>query len=79
MIVRSGISVPAQLPSPMRPGLAAPDAAKLSEAALGVGYYRNASGGEVDFAPIAVTAPSGSRMTTPIESKWVTRGWRHAS
>jgi len=33
-------------------------------------------GNEVDFAPIPAGGPSSPMMTTPIEAKWVTTGWR---
>jgi predicted AAA+ superfamily ATPase len=41
-----------------------------------IGYLRTGSGNEVDFAPIPARSPSGPMMTTPIESKWVSAGWR---
>ncbi len=41
-----------------------------------IGYVRTASGGEIDFAPIAVPGPNGSEWTTPTEVKWVSDGWR---
>jgi predicted AAA+ superfamily ATPase len=41
-----------------------------------IGYLRTGSGSEVDFAPIPARGPSGPMMTTPIEAKWVTTGWR---
>ena len=31
---------------------------------------------EIDFAPVAVPSPSGAAHTVPIESKWVSSGWR---
>jgi predicted AAA+ superfamily ATPase len=41
-----------------------------------IGYIRTSSGQEVDFCPVAVPTPSGTRMTTPIESKWSAHSWR---
>lgn len=41
-----------------------------------IGYIRTDSGREVDLAPVAVPTASGTQMTTPIESKWVSHGWR---
>jgi predicted AAA+ superfamily ATPase len=41
-----------------------------------IGYIRTGSGNEVDLAPIPARGPSGPMMTTPIEAKWVTTGWR---
>jgi predicted AAA+ superfamily ATPase len=41
-----------------------------------IGYLRTGSGNEIDLAPIPVRGPSGPMMTTPIEAKWVTAGWR---
>lgn len=44
-----------------------------------IGYLRTGSGQEVDLCPVPVPTPSGTRLTTPIESKWVTRSWRGES
>jgi predicted AAA+ superfamily ATPase len=41
-----------------------------------IGYVRTASKNEIDFAPIAIPTAGGVEMTTPIEGKWVTSGWR---
>lgn len=41
-----------------------------------IGYQRTDSGQEVDLCPVSVPTSSGTRSTTPIESKWVTHGWR---
>jgi predicted AAA+ superfamily ATPase len=41
-----------------------------------IGYARTGSGQEVDLCPVPVPTASGARMTTPIESKWVSHGWR---
>jgi uncharacterized protein len=37
---------------------------------------RTGGGKEIDFAPVAVPSPSGAAHTVPIESKWVSSGWR---
>lgn len=41
-----------------------------------IGYARSDRGREVDLCPVPMRSPAGDRMTTPIESKWVTTGWR---
>ena len=41
-----------------------------------IGYLRTGSGNEIDFAPIPIGSPSGTRKAPPIESKWVSSGWR---
>ncbi len=41
-----------------------------------IGYMRTGGGKELDFAPLAVPTPSGTAHTVPIESKWVSSGWR---
>jgi len=41
-----------------------------------IGYARTGSGAEVDLAPVLVATPSGSALTTPIESKWVDTSWQ---
>ncbi|MCI1749221.1 MAG: AAA family ATPase [Acidipropionibacterium sp.] len=41
-----------------------------------IGYARTDANKEVDFAPVAMPTAAGPRMTTPIESKWVSHGWR---
>jgi uncharacterized protein len=41
-----------------------------------IGYLRTGGGKEIDFAPVAVPSPSGAAHTVPIESKWVSSGWR---
>lgn len=41
-----------------------------------VGYVRTGSGKEIDLGPVPIPSASGARTTTPIESKWVTHGWR---
>lgn len=41
-----------------------------------IGYLRTGSGKEIDFAPVPVPTASGQEMTTPLESKWVSHGWR---
>ncbi len=86
----------ARLPAATRPGLAAVDGTRATEAALGVslaraiertspgrwtdgdtvGYARTGQGKEVDFAPVPVVDRLDERVTTPIEAKWVSTGWR---
>lgn len=41
-----------------------------------IGYARTGKGNEIDFAPVAVPTAAGDARTTPVESKWVARGWR---
>ena len=41
-----------------------------------IGYLRTGSGNEIDFAPVPIPSPSGSMLSVPIESKWVSSGWR---
>ncbi|NNN21626.1 MAG: hypothetical protein HKL80_06445 [Acidimicrobiales bacterium] len=41
-----------------------------------IGYLRTGSGNEVDFAPIPLQSLANSAMSVPIESKWVSKGWR---
>ncbi|MFZ2114902.1 MAG: AAA family ATPase [Solirubrobacteraceae bacterium] len=41
-----------------------------------IGYLRTGAGKEIDFAPMAVPSPSGTARTVPLESKWVSSGWR---
>lgn len=41
-----------------------------------IGYLRTGSGNEIDFAPVPVRFGGSSVMTTPVESKWVSGGWR---
>jgi uncharacterized protein len=42
-----------------------------------IGYGRTSAKTEVDFAPIPLSSGAGTRlMTPPIESKWVSDGWR---
>ncbi len=41
-----------------------------------IGYARTASHNEIDLAPVPLPGPSGTRATTPMESKWVDHGWR---
>ncbi|MFT4164963.1 MAG: AAA family ATPase [Microlunatus sp.] len=42
-----------------------------------IGHIRTDSGKEVDLAPVVAPTANGPRMTTPIESKWVSHGWRN--
>jgi hypothetical protein len=41
-----------------------------------IGYLRTGSENEIDFAPVPIPSPSGSMLPVPIESKWVSSGWR---
>lgn len=41
-----------------------------------IGYLRTGSGNEIDFGPVPAPTSSGPRQTIPIESKWVSHGWR---
>lgn len=41
-----------------------------------IGYARTGSGNEVDFASVPVPTTTGTAMTVPVESKWVSQGWR---
>ncbi|MGO9559400.1 MAG: AAA family ATPase [Acidimicrobiales bacterium] len=40
-----------------------------------IGYLRTGHG-EIDFAPVPVLGPAGTLRTVPVESKWVSTGWR---
>ena len=41
-----------------------------------VGYLRTSSGNEVDFVPVSIATPDRAEETTPLESKWVAKGWK---
>ncbi len=41
-----------------------------------IGYHRAGGGREIDFAPIPVAVAAGNGQTAPIESKWISQGWR---
>lgn len=41
-----------------------------------IGYVRTGKGNEIDFGPVAIPTTGGTAHTTPLEAKWVTRGWR---
>lgn len=41
-----------------------------------IGYLKTTAGGEIDLAPVPYRTASGTAWTTPIESKWVSAGWR---
>lgn len=41
-----------------------------------IGYIRTEAGNDVDLAPVPVATAGGDRATTPVESKWVSGGWR---
>ncbi len=44
-----------------------------------IGYLRTGGGKEVDLAAVPVTTVAGPQATTPIEVKWVAKGWRGES
>lgn len=41
-----------------------------------IGYVRTGKGNEIDFGPIPVPTAGQVQSTTPLESKWVSQGWR---
>ena len=41
-----------------------------------IGYVRTDSAKEVDFGPLALPSTAGTRLSVPIEGKWVDAGWR---
>jgi predicted AAA+ superfamily ATPase len=41
-----------------------------------IGYFRTGKGNEVDLAPVPVPTMAGTELSTPLESKWVSHGWR---
>jgi predicted AAA+ superfamily ATPase len=41
-----------------------------------IGFHRSRAGAEVDLAPVPLPTPAGDRLTTPVEVKWVSHGWR---
>lgn len=41
-----------------------------------VGFARTLTDREVDLAPVTIPSAAGPVITTPIESKWVDRGWK---
>ena len=41
-----------------------------------IGYFRTGGNNEIDFAPVSIRAGGASAFTTPVESKWVSGGWR---
>jgi predicted AAA+ superfamily ATPase len=41
-----------------------------------VGYFRTGSGKEIDFAPVPIPSAGGGERSVPVESKWVSDGWR---
>jgi uncharacterized protein len=41
-----------------------------------IGYGRTSTGNEVDLAPISLGSAGGPVTSVPIESKWVSDGWR---
>lgn len=44
-----------------------------------IGYARTGAGGEVDFAPMPIRIHGVAQSTTPVESKWVSDGWRRGA
>lgn len=41
-----------------------------------IGYVRTGSGNEIDLGPVPLRVAGTTVMTTPLESKWVSTGWR---
>jgi predicted AAA+ superfamily ATPase len=41
-----------------------------------IGYVRTGSGNKVDLGPIHLPSAGGSRLSVPIEAKWVDANWR---
>ncbi|CAG4906988.1 MULTISPECIES: AAA family ATPase [Acidithrix] len=41
-----------------------------------IGYLRTGSGKEIDFSKVPIPSPSGVKQSVPMESKWVSTGWR---
>jgi uncharacterized protein len=41
-----------------------------------IGYGRTSTGNEVDLTSVSLASPGGATRTVPIESKWVSDGWR---
>ncbi|MEP7115202.1 MAG: hypothetical protein ABI862_18210 [Ilumatobacteraceae bacterium] len=41
-----------------------------------IGYLPTGENNKIDFAPVPIRAASGIASTTPLESKWVSGGWR---
>lgn len=41
-----------------------------------IGYLRTGQGSEIDLSPVSVPASSGPQLTAPLETKWVSQGWR---
>nr|WP_042183801.1 AAA family ATPase [Kibdelosporangium sp. MJ126-NF4]CEL15865.1 hypothetical protein [Kibdelosporangium sp. MJ126-NF4]CTQ93790.1 hypothetical protein [Kibdelosporangium sp. MJ126-NF4] len=41
-----------------------------------IGYVRTGTGNEVDLAPVPLPAGGSVERTTPLEAKWVSKGWR---
>lgn len=81
-LVEDGIPVP-DLPVISEAALAATIARAVERAHPGrlldgraVGYARTATGGEVDSAPMPIRIDTVAQATTPVESTWVSDGWR---
>ncbi len=41
-----------------------------------IGYLRTGSGREIDFSQVPIPSLSGVKQSVPLESKWVSSGWR---
>lgn len=41
-----------------------------------IGYARTSNDREIDLAPVSLPSAAGTVMSVPIESKWVSRGWK---
>jgi predicted AAA+ superfamily ATPase len=41
-----------------------------------IGYLRTGGGKEIDFSKVPIPSPSGVKQSVPLESKWVSSGWR---
>jgi len=44
-----------------------------------IGYIRTGSGKEVDLGPVGLPTAAGTRLSIPIEGKWIDQGWRAAA
>lgn len=41
-----------------------------------IGYLRTGGGKEIDFSKVPIPSPAGVERSVPLESKWVSSGWR---
>jgi len=41
-----------------------------------IGYLRTGGGKEIDFSRVPIPSPAGVKQSVPLESKWVSSGWR---